>query len=73
MHLPILKFWKESSEIIGLSATKTSLLWNKKYQLDSQNKLEWQMAILFFRLYRSLGSIVGSAESARSGLKAQLQ
>ncbi len=31
------------------------------------------MAILFFRLYRSLGSIVGSAESARSGLKAQLQ
>ena len=60
---------KESAEILGLSATKTSLMWNKKYELDSTNKVEWQMAVLFFRLYRSLGSIVGSAEGARTWLR----
>ncbi|MEQ1662022.1 MAG: antitoxin Xre/MbcA/ParS toxin-binding domain-containing protein [Thiobacillus sp.] len=47
--------------ILGLSAASVSRMRQGDYQLDPARK-EWQIAVLFVRLFRSLDSIVAGRE-----------
>ena len=55
------------ARILGLSAPTISRLYQGKYQLDPDRK-EWEFALLFVRLFRSLDSIVGDEHTARAWL-----
>ena len=54
--------------ILGLSPATVSRLVAGSYQLDSRRK-EWDLALLFVRVFRSLDSIVGDEQSARVWLQ----
>lgn len=49
------------AHILGLSASSVSRMRQGEYQLDPARK-EWQIAVLFVRLFRSLDSIVAGRE-----------
>lgn len=49
------------ANILGLSAASVSRMRQGSYQLDPARK-EWQIAVLFVRLFRSLDSIVAGRE-----------
>ncbi|KAB2308879.1 DUF2384 domain-containing protein [Betaproteobacteria bacterium SCN2] len=49
------------ANILGLSASSVSRMRQGEYQLDPARK-EWQIAVLFVRLFRSLDSIVAGRE-----------
>ena len=55
------------ARILGLSPATVSRLVSGSYQLDSRRK-EWDLALLFVRVFRSLDSIVGDEQSARGWL-----
>jgi uncharacterized protein (DUF2384 family) len=55
------------AEILGLSEATVSRLTRDKYQLRSDRK-EWQFALLFVRLFRSLDALLGHDEQARTWL-----
>lgn len=59
----------EFSAIVGMSSAQTSRLWNQKYKLTPTNSSEWERSLLFFRIFRSLDSIVGNTEDARIWLR----
>lgn len=59
---------KRTASIIGFSESTASRLWRQDFQFDSSRNKEWERAILFFRLFRSLDSILGDQESARKWL-----
>ena len=59
---------KRTAAIIGFSESTASRLWRQDFQFDSSRNKEWERAILFFRLFRSLDSILGDQESARKWL-----
>ena len=50
------------AQVIGVSAATVSRMRQKGYELDPGRK-EWDLALLFVRLFRSLDSIVGGRES----------
>ena len=52
------------AHIIGIDAASASALACGAYTLDPSRK-EWELAVLFVRLYRSLVSVVGSDETVR--------
>lgn len=54
-------------KILGLSAATVSRLHAGSYRLDARRK-EWDLAILFVRVFRSLDSIVSDPASARTWL-----
>lgn len=53
--------------ILGLSAASVSRLAAGRYRLTPESK-EWEFALLLVRLFRSLDSIVGTQEAARTWL-----
>lgn len=55
------------AQVLGVSAPTISRLYQGKYQLEP-NRKEWEFALLFVRLFRSLDSIVGDEETARAWL-----
>jgi len=50
--------------ILGLSPATITRLYDGKYILDQKRK-EWDFALLFMRVFRSLDSIVSNDETAR--------
>ncbi|MFT3734980.1 MAG: MbcA/ParS/Xre antitoxin family protein [Rhodocyclaceae bacterium] len=56
------------SRVLGLSTATTSRLVAGNYQIAADSK-SWDLAILFLRLFRSLDSIVGTQEAARTWLQ----
>jgi len=50
---------KELSQIVGVSTPQISRLFNNGAQCINQNTKEWECALLFLRLIRSLEAIIG--------------
>lgn len=55
------------AKVLGLSPSTVTRLYAGHYQLVPQRK-EWEFALLFVRLFRSLDSIVGDQGTARAWL-----
>jgi uncharacterized protein (DUF2384 family) len=55
------------AKVLGVSAPTVTRLYNGSYQLDPKRK-EWDFALLFVRVFRSLDSIVGDDVTARKWL-----
>ncbi len=52
------------ARILGVSAPTITRLYSGEYRLDQRRK-EWELALLFVRVFRSLDSIVGNEQAAR--------
>jgi transcriptional regulator with XRE-family HTH domain len=55
------------ARILGVSPATVTRLFRGEYKLDERRK-QWEFALLFVRLFRSLDSIVGDEQSARRWL-----
>ncbi len=55
------------AKVLGVSAPTVTRLYYGSYQLDPKRK-EWDFALLFVRVFRSLDSIVGDEATARQWL-----
>ena len=55
------------ARILGLSPPTVTRLYSGAYKLDERRK-EWEFALLFVRVFRSLDSIVGDEQAARRWL-----
>ena len=55
------------ARVLGVSASTVTRLFAGYYQLEPSRK-EWEFALLFVRLFRSLDSIVGNETTARQWL-----
>lgn len=53
---------------LGMSAATASRFFAGKYLLDPARAKEWELALLFVRLYRSLDALWGHEETARRWL-----
>ncbi len=53
------------AEILGVSTATASRLHAGTYMLEPDRKKEWEHALLFVRLFRSLDAILGHGEKAR--------
>ena len=58
------------AKILGVSPPTVTRLYNGNYKLDDRRK-EWEFALLFVRVYRSLDSIVGNEQTARQWLNSE--
>lgn len=58
------------AKIIGLSPATVSRMYGGQYQLEEGSK-QWDLALLFVRIFRSLDSIVGNDESARKWINGE--
>lgn len=58
------------ARILGISPSTVTRLYNGDYKLDEQRK-EWEFALLFVRVFRSLDSIVGNEHTARKWLNSE--
>jgi Protein of unknown function (DUF2384) len=56
------------ADVLGVSSATASRLFAGAYQLNHNRKYEWEFALLFVRIYRSLTAIVGAGEPARQWL-----
>lgn len=56
------------ARILGVSAPTVTRLYGGTYKLDQRRK-EWELALLFVRVFRSLDSIVGNEQAARRWLE----
>jgi transcriptional regulator with XRE-family HTH domain len=57
------------AEILGMSTASVSRLVNGTYTLQPARKREWEFALLFVRLYRSLDAIVGNERDAQTWIR----
>jgi transcriptional regulator with XRE-family HTH domain len=57
------------AEVLGVSGATVSRLVGGSYQLQPARKREWEFALLFVRLYRALGALVGNDADARIWLR----
>jgi hypothetical protein len=57
------------ARVLGVSASTASRLTAGSYALNPLRK-EWNLALLFIRLFRSLDSIVGTQDAARAWMRA---
>lgn len=55
------------AKVLGLSPATITRLFAGQYQLE-QNRKEWEFAMLFVRVFRSLDSIVGDETTAKKWL-----
>jgi transcriptional regulator with XRE-family HTH domain len=55
------------AKVLGVSPPTVTRLYNGSYQLDPARK-EWDFALLFVRVFRSLDAIVGDEATARKWL-----
>ena len=58
------------ARILGVSPPTITRLYNGQYTLDERRK-EWEFALLFVRVFRSLDAIVGDEKSARQWLTSE--
>jgi uncharacterized protein (DUF2384 family) len=58
------------AKILGVSPPTVTRLYNGEYKLDERRK-EWEFALLFVRVFRSLDSIVGDEQTARQWLNSE--
>lgn len=58
------------ARILGVSPPTITRLYNGEYTLDERRK-EWEFALLFVRVFRSLDAIVGDEKSARQWLTSE--
>ena len=59
------------ADILGLSSSSVSRLYAGTYRMQPERKKEWELALLFIRLFRSLDAILGHGEQARTWLKGE--
>lgn len=57
------------AEILGVSGATASRLAGGRYVLQPSRKREWEFALLFVRLFRSLQAVVGNDADARTWLR----
>lgn len=57
------------ADTIGISRATASRLNSGGYVLDPGRKKEWELALLFVRMFRSLDAILGHGEPARQWLE----
>ncbi|HEY8607528.1 MAG TPA: antitoxin Xre/MbcA/ParS toxin-binding domain-containing protein [Noviherbaspirillum sp.] len=57
------------AKILGISPATASRLYNGNYRLSRTREKEWDFAVLFVRVFRSLDAIVGHGENARRWLQ----
>lgn len=57
------------ADVLGVSAATASRLVGGGYTLQPTRKREWEFALLFVRLFRSLDAIVGNDRDAQSWLR----
>lgn len=58
------------SQVLGLSASTVNRMVAGTYELQA-NRKEWELALLFVRVFRSLDSIVGNERTAKAWLDSQ--
>ncbi|NOS74395.1 MAG: DUF2384 domain-containing protein [Methyloglobulus sp.] len=58
------------AKVLGVSASTVTRLYGGKYKLERHRK-EWEFALLFVRVFRSLDSIVGDEKTARRWLASE--
>ena len=58
------------AKVLGVSPPTITRLYSGNYLLD-QNRKEWDFALLFVRVFRSLDSIVGDVSTARKWLNSE--
>ena len=58
------------AKVLGVSPPTVTRLYSCNYLLD-QNRKEWDFALLFVRVFRSLDSIVGDESTARKWLNSE--
>ena len=58
------------AKVLGVSPPTVTRLYSGEYMLDERRK-EWEFALLFVRVFRSLDSIVGNEQTARQWLKSE--
>ncbi len=58
------------AKVLGVSPPTITRLYGGNYLLD-QNRKEWDFALLFVRVFRSLDSIVGDESTARKWLNSE--
>jgi len=56
------------AEILGISGPSASRLIAGTYTIEPARRKEWELALLFVRLYRSLDAIVGPGEQSHTWL-----
>jgi uncharacterized protein (DUF2384 family) len=56
------------ARILGVSAATMSRLHSGTYVLNPDRSKEWEFALLFVRLFRSIDAILGHGEAARKWL-----
>ena len=59
---------RQVAATLGLSGTTVSRLFSGKYRLSPTRAKEWELAILFVRLFRSLDALWGHEGTARDWL-----
>ncbi len=57
------------AEVLGVSGATVSRLVGGTYRLAPARRREWEFALLFVRLYRSLAALVGNEADARTWLR----
>jgi transcriptional regulator with XRE-family HTH domain len=60
---------RQVAEALGLSGPTASRLFTGKYRLSPTRAKEWELAILFVRLFRSLDALWGHEGTARAWLE----
>ena len=59
------------ADTVGMSRATASRLNSGGYVLDPGRKKEWELALLFVRMFRSLDAILGHGEQARRWLESE--
>lgn len=59
------------ADVLGVSAATASRLVSGRYRLVPARRREWEFALLFVRLYRSLDAIVGNDRDAQVWLRGE--
>jgi transcriptional regulator with XRE-family HTH domain len=60
---------RQLAEALGLSGPTASRLFSGKYRLSPARAKEWELAVLFVRLFRSLDALWGHEETGRAWLQ----
>ncbi|MBF0392236.1 MAG: DUF2384 domain-containing protein [Alphaproteobacteria bacterium] len=59
------------ADILGISPATASRLHSGGYVFDRSRKKEWELALLFVRMFRSLDAILGHEEQAKQWLEGE--
>jgi hypothetical protein len=57
------------AQVLGVSGATASRLVGGRYALQPERRREWEFALLFLRLFRSLQALVGNDRDARLWLR----